>query len=134
MHLFTLAIYSLLFFFQDPLENKLERIIGKNRVIVVYCPKVSEAEYKLQKKWLNEVGKDLSERDLYVIDCIESDLSTEDSLHLKERFKYAPNHFCMWLIGKDGEIKLTSGKPVKPEQLFGLIDAMPMRRAEMKKN
>jgi hypothetical protein len=134
MHLVTILIYSLLLFFQEPLETKLENRVGKSRVVIVYCPKVSDAEFNLQKKWLNEVGKGILERDLTIIDCVESNLTAEDALHLKERFKYTPDHFCFWLIGKDGEIKLISNKPVKPEQLFGLIDSMPMRREEMKKN
>jgi Domain of unknown function (DUF4174) len=134
MHLVFILIHSLLLFFQDPLEKKLESMQWKKRVVMVYCPKVSDTEFKLQKKWLSEVGKDIMERDLTVIDCVESNLSAEDALHLKERFKYTPNHFCFWLIGKDGEVKLISNKPVKPEQLFGLIDSMPMRREEMKKN
>lgn len=134
MHLLSIVICSLFLFFQDPLETKLGSMVGKSRVVIVYCPKVSDAEFKLQKKWLSEVGKGIMERDLSIIDCLESDLTTDDALHLKERFKYTPNHFCFWLIGKDGEIKLISNKPVKPEQLFGLIDSMPMRREEMKKN
>jgi hypothetical protein len=134
MHAVFTLIYSLLLFFQEPLEQKLEAMQWKKRVVVVYCPKVSDAEFNLQKKWLGQVGKDIMERDLTVIDCIESSLTTEDALHLKERFQYTPNHFCFWLIGKDGEVKLISNKPVKPEQLFGLIDSMPMRREEMKKN
>jgi hypothetical protein len=134
MHLLTILISGLFLFFQDSLENKLENRAGKSRVVIVYCPKVSDAEFKLQKKWLSEVGKGIVERDLSIIDCVETNLSVEDALHLKERFKYTPNHFCFWLIGKDGEIKLISSKPVKPEQLFGLIDSMPMRREEKKKN
>ncbi len=134
MNLFVILIYTVLMGFQQSLEQKLEAMQWKKRVVVVYCPKVSDAEFKLQKKWLSEVGKDIMERDLTVIDCVETALSAEDALHLKERFKYTPNHFCFWLIGKDGEVKLISSKPVKPEQLFGLIDSMPMRRAEMKSN
>ncbi|MEZ4902594.1 MAG: DUF4174 domain-containing protein [Spirosomataceae bacterium] len=108
-------------------------MIWKNRVVVLYCPNASETEFKLQKKWLAEVGKDFIERDLQVIDCVEANLSSEDVLHLKNRFYYTPDHFCFWLIGKDGEIKLISSKPVRPAQLFGLIDTMPMRRNEIKR-
>lgn len=134
MNALFLIICAVCFNFQDSLEKQLEKMVWKNRVVVVYCPKASDAEFKLQKKWLSEVGKDVMERDLRVIDCIEANLSADDALHLKERFKYTPNQFCFWLIGKDGEIKLVSNKPVKPEQLFGLIDSMPMRRAETGKN
>jgi hypothetical protein len=134
MHLLVLLICHLLVGFQDPLESKLENLAGKRRVIVVYCPKGSDTEFKQQKKWLNEVGKDILERDLTIIDCIEANLTAADALHLKERFNYTPNRFCLWLIGKDGEIKHISGKPVKPEQLFGLIDSMPLRRMERGQN
>jgi hypothetical protein len=34
------------------------------------------------------------------------------------------------LIGKDGGIKLASAEVIADEQLFGLIDQMPMRRSE----
>lgn len=134
MNALAILICTVLMSFQQSLEQKLEAMQWKKRVVVVYCPKVSDAEFKLQKKWLSEVGKGILERDLSIIDCVESDLTTDDALHLKERFKYTPDHFCFWLIGKDGEIKLISNKPVKPEQLFGLIDSMPMRREEIKKN
>lgn len=131
MYLFISIFCSI---FLASLENQLEKMVWKNRVVVLYCPNASEAEFKLQKKWLSEVGKDFMERDLQVIDCVESSLSSEDALHLQSRFNYKPNHFCFWLIGKDGEIKLVSDKPVRPAQLFGLIDTMPMRRNEIKKN
>ncbi|MFN8345853.1 MAG: DUF4174 domain-containing protein [Spirosomataceae bacterium] len=134
MQLFILIAFRLFGLFQEPLENKLESFVGKRRVVVVYCPKVSDSEFKLQKKWLSEVGKDMLERDLTIIDCVETGLAETDALHLKERFHYNPDRFCIWLIGKDGEIKHISGKPVKPELLFGLIDAMPLRRRETGKN
>jgi hypothetical protein len=36
------------------------------------------------------------------------------------------------LIGKDGGVKLDRDTPVAVAELFALIDAMPMRRAERK--
>lgn len=39
--------------------------------------------------------------------------------------------FRFILIGKDGGEKLTSDKPVTLEQIFALVDSMPMRRYEM---
>jgi hypothetical protein len=35
-------------------------------------------------------------------------------------------------VGKDGGEKLRSDTVVSPEQLFSIIDAMPMRKDEMK--
>ena len=39
--------------------------------------------------------------------------------------------FRVRLVGKDGGVKLDRGEPVDIPTLFALIDAMPMRRAEM---
>jgi len=39
--------------------------------------------------------------------------------------------FQLVLIGKDGGEKLTSDKPETLQQLYGLIDSMPMRRYEI---
>ena len=39
--------------------------------------------------------------------------------------------FRITLIGKDGGRKLSRSKPVAVQELFGLIDSMPMRQAEM---
>jgi Domain of unknown function (DUF4174) len=36
------------------------------------------------------------------------------------------------LIGKDGHTALERSKPVGNQELFGRIDAMPMRRQEMR--
>lgn len=39
--------------------------------------------------------------------------------------------FAAVLVGKDGGEKFRSDEPVRPEDLFDLIDDMPMRRREM---
>ena len=41
--------------------------------------------------------------------------------------------FTVVLIGKDGGEKFRDHQPISVQHLFGLIDAMPMRRAEIKK-
>jgi hypothetical protein len=41
--------------------------------------------------------------------------------------------FKVVLIGLDGGIKLQKNGQLTPEELFGTIDSMPMRRAEMNK-
>ena len=42
--------------------------------------------------------------------------------------------FTFVLVGKDGGEKYRSEKLVPNQELFGLIDAMPMRRNEVKRN
>ena len=115
-------------------EAQLSALVGSRRVVVLYAPTAADADYLRQKKWFDEAQSALLERDLVVIDCAGSDLSATDAQHLKNRFQYAPSHFCLWLIGKDGGLKLSQQKAVLLPQLFGLIDSMPMRQAEMRRN
>ena len=42
--------------------------------------------------------------------------------------------FTAVLVGKDGGDKVTSTEPITLQKLYGTIDAMPMRRSEMKRH
>ena len=44
----------------------------------------------------------------------------------------AGDDFTCMLVGKDGGVKLSSDTPVPAERLSDVIDAMPMRRREMR--
>jgi len=49
----------------------------------------------------------------------------------RNRFGVLSGRFQLLLIGKDGGVKLRSEQPVPTQDIFGLIDSMPMRRQEM---
>jgi hypothetical protein len=85
----------------------------KHRVLLIDTPATTAAEYQTQAAALLTAWAGLIERDL----------------HLVTRANAAA--FRIRLIGKDGGEKLDSSAPVSAEALFALIDAMPMRRAEM---
>jgi hypothetical protein len=44
------------------------------------------------------------------------------------------NAFAVLLIGKDGGLKNRFDAPVTVDEIFGLIDVMPMRMREMQEN
>ena len=50
-----------------------------------------------------------------------------------KKYGVDPRTFAVVLIGKDGHDAFRAARPVKPEALYGVIDAMPMRRAEVKR-
>lgn len=87
-----------------------------------------------QQEALNEHRDDLAERDLDVIVLIASTLPEPDRWFLTHSdFKLVSHEDYMgWLVGKDGGIKQTYTKPAAPEDIFRLIDSMPMRQREMK--
>jgi hypothetical protein len=51
--------------------------------------------------------------------------------NLFEQYKRSSSPFELFLIGLDGGVKLFRKAPVSCEELFGTIDQMPMRKAEM---
>lgn len=84
------------------------------RVLVVSAPDAGHAAYRDQAAQLLPAWRGLIERDFVV----------------ETRFGAAA--FSVVLIGKDGGEKLRRATPLEPAELFALVDAMPMRRAEMR--
>lgn len=52
---------------------------------------------------------------------------------LRESFPLPKSGFGVYLVGLDGGTKLRDNKPVSLQTIFSLIDSMPMRRAEMRR-
>ncbi|WP_247236836.1 DUF4174 domain-containing protein [Telluribacter sp. SYSU D00476] len=115
------------------LQERIDRMIWKNRIVLVYAPGEESDYYKEQLRLLDSAPGELTERDIVVITCLKDRLSLKDQGYLIRQYQSKPEAFGVWLIGKDGSVKLQSERPVSQEKLFGLIDSMPMRRAEMKR-
>ncbi len=88
---------------------------------------------------LKDSAPGLQERDILVITIPYKDpspsavsLSAADAAAARRTFHVAPEDFTAILLGKDGEEKLRSRKPVSFEKLRDKIDSMPMRKDEMK--
>jgi hypothetical protein len=82
------------------------------RVLIVSAPSPADEAYRTQAALLLPAWAGLLERDLAI----------------KTRFNTPA--FSVVLIGKDGGEKLRRSTPLSPDELFALVDAMPMRRAE----
>ncbi len=51
-----------------------------------------------------------------------------------KKYKVEPSiPFTLILVGKDGGEKFRSGKITTTQELFAIIDAMPMRQSEMRR-
>ena len=112
----------------------------KNRLVLIFAPDSGSDEYKSQKDLFDGKQDGLSERDIVRFDVFATGNSTvgsakikaQDAHSLRQQFHVQPDGFCVLLIGKDGHTAYRSDTPVTTEKLFRLIDAMPMRRSEMK--
>jgi hypothetical protein len=99
------------------------------RKVLLFYTESGLEMWKAQVKSLDTHQEDVRERDIEV-----------------KSFPYAKRNAAEWnkweidttkaftflLIGRDSGEKLRSNEVVSPEKLFGLIDAMPMRRSEVK--
>lgn len=111
------------------------------RTVVIHADSSSNADYALQARALLDSADGLKERDMIVVSMIGTETGKVllgPDLHPRTQPPSAskrPNRtmFYVTLIGKDGQEKFKSEKPVDPEVLFSLVDGMPMRRQEMRR-
>jgi len=123
----------------------LDQYQWKNRVLIVFAESRQEKPYQAFDKQLRSHAAGLEERHLRVFRVFSDPrgdaapasldggkLDKRDAMKLLEGFDYAGSPpVRVVLIGKDGGVKLDTPEP-ELEQLFARIDAMPMRRAEMR--
>lgn len=84
------------------------------RLLILATPTLDDPSFRAQAAALVSAWDGLIERDFRVL--------TETGA----------TAFSLRLVGKDGGEKLRSLQPVSAASLFALVDAMPMRRREMR--
>ena len=123
-----------------PQENPLQKYNWKNRIIIIYSDNSKLSDQQLLTIQSDSAG--FVDRDLLVFQLFKNHglgpqgdvIKAEDHSWLLNKYFSKARGFQFLLIGKDGGIKLKSDKPVGNSKLFALIDGMPMRMQEMKKN
>jgi hypothetical protein len=99
---------------------------GSKREIILLAEDTHDPNLLEQKKILQADTRGLDERDIVI--TVITPLSDKNRYNKLMKNKRG---FLFILIGKDGGEKLVSEIPVTLTQLFGLIDAMPMRKYEI---
>lgn len=120
-------------------QMNLNSFKWKNRLLIIKYSEQNTSMLREQLDLLRNKSKELSERKLLLIELNEKGYQmvdkkvefVKDSLAFKS-FNL-PNHkFHVLLIGLDGGIKYETTSPISPDELFSIIDKMPMRRSELK--
>ncbi|WBO83189.1 DUF4174 domain-containing protein [Hymenobacter yonginensis] len=104
----------------------------QQRVLLLYAPTATDPALLRQRELLRGAGPELEARQLLVRELVGSTLSAADARYLAQQLGVAPGGFAVVLIGKDGGVKKRATQPLPPASLFATIDAMPMRRQEMR--
>jgi hypothetical protein len=118
----------------------LDAYRGVNRLIVISLPEGSSAEKLTKNLAMNR--RKIEERDLRIIDVSEGQHRVATALRLSPgqtkairkqlNLGVGETRPVFILIGKDGGEKARCHDAVDLEKWFALIDAMPMRRAEIR--
>jgi hypothetical protein len=119
--------------------QKLQKHQWNNRVLIVAAK--NQTLLQQQIELLNKDLKGLQERKLVIYKVLPEEFSEgiENEAWISNSKFYA-NHkkteedLEIILIGLDGGVKLRQTKLLTLEKLFALIDGMPMRKAELRKN
>ena len=124
---------------QEHVSVDLEDLQWKNRVMVIIAP---DSTQKFAAPLLNQVEryqKDFLDRDMVLIALFSKAVSHMDGKpinelslkRLKNQFDVATS-FRVLLIGKDGGTKLNQTQSTDLNDIFSLIDTMPMRKNEVR--
>ncbi len=107
--------------------DQLRLLRDEARPIVVVSDAPGDPRVAAQLSALDRAERGLAERDMRVLREARGGGPLRAALGL-------PDHgFAVVLLGKDGTIKAVWHAPVEPARVFALIDAMPMRRREMRR-
>ncbi|CCH55263.1 hypothetical protein BN8_04512 [Fibrisoma limi BUZ 3] len=114
------------------LKAILDEKKDQRRVLLIYGRDDAQHFTIDQQESLNEFRDQLEERDTDVIVLIASTVTEPDRWYLMHSdFKLNPaEDFVGWLVGKDGTVKTSFTSPMAPQELFRIIDDMPMRQQE----
>lgn len=112
----------------------------KNRLLLLFAPSSESATFKKQYDHLTNKQEEVTERDLLIFQLFllggqydNGILTKEESQKLYKRYEVPRDAFTLLLIGKDGGLKLRRSEFTEVNDIFNLIDSMPMRQAEMRR-
>ncbi len=118
-----------------PADRPLASYKDKNRVLLVFAPTDKDAAYVEQGKLWQGEKAGFDERQLVIVPVLADAKKAAGDVPAawEKKYNVDAKTFAVVLIGKDGHDAYRAAKPVKAAALYEVIDAMPMRRAETKR-
>ena len=138
-NLFLFSVMMLLAY--SSMSQDLAHYRWKNRLLIIQADQAHQHTLQKQLLMLDD-KKGLAERKLVIISMSPEYYTIRDFAHSDdqhtERKTLIPGHelsrsFEIKLVGLDGGIKLEKESTITQDELFSIIDGMPMRRAELRR-
>jgi hypothetical protein len=109
------------------------------RPLIVFAGHAGDLTLVEQRRVVETSRAGFAERDMVVVYVVGDKVSADPkpgpgigAAALRAHFGVQEGTFRAVLVGKDGGAKLSSGQPLSAATLFRTIDAMPMRRDEVR--
>jgi hypothetical protein len=114
----------------------------ENRLLVVSSSAPDEPKFARQLQQVAATGREFAERDLVLISLATDGMSLAGKRKLDptqvEEIRAAlgidAGAFAVLLVGKDGTVKLSKNSIVPMDDIYALIDKMPMRQHEIQQD
>ena len=138
---FTAVLTCAIISGQGARSMDLNQFQWKNRLLLLFAPQDSDSSFQALKREISAQPREISDRHLVVFHIFESgpsymgkkQIEPRTAAALRNEFVVPLGGFTCILIGKDGGVKLKQNTQTKVEEIFALIDSMPMRQDEMRK-
>jgi hypothetical protein len=112
----------------------------RNRLLILVAPEAAGTSVGQVRQHLERRTDEIAERDLLVIQLFVQGQSLIDGRPiaasnadlLREQLRVEPDSRQLLLVGKDGDIKRRAHLLTDLQEIFSQVDAMSMRRAEMR--
>lgn len=119
----------------------MESYKWKNRPLLVFAGDEADRSLAEQRAIVEQNASGFRERDMAVIYVVGGNVSAifgqappvQSANALRKRFNVSLASFRAILVGKDGGSKLSASSQLSANRMFSLIDSMPMRRNEMRR-
>ena len=117
--------------------NPLAEFKWKKRIVVVHTSGEND-QYLKQVGLIRSTFEKWEDRDMLLVSLFNASgsiddrkLKPEELQTLQSEYPSFESGFSIYLIGKDGGIKLKRSEVIDPSELYQLIDTMPMRKKEI---
>ena len=137
-----IASIAVLFLAGGPAQSadSVQKLQGKKRPILLFAKSRSDAGLDRQVDLFREYRPDLRERDIIVLSTTAREetrsaigytpINRGTARDLLKRYSPSSSGLTVVLIGKDGSEKGRWQRVVEPQEIFELIDSMPLRQKE----
>lgn len=122
-------------------DFNLARYRWKNRLLLLFSPSKNDKAYIKQIRDIRENEAEIKDRDLIIFRFFKNSdgyfdnevIPFEDVKRAYREFQMNEDQFSILLIGKDGGVKMNAQHYMQTDDIFNIIDQMPMRQDEMRK-